>query len=78
MMGCDASGNFDLFSCKQVTGSGLQEEEGFLGDNVVELLDVICIIATYCDDLGLDEWIICAIEGVTCLFAVFDKSCSCH
>jgi len=53
-MGQDAAGDLNLCSgClrRQVRRGGLEEEEGFFRDRVVEFLDVVQVVATNGDDL---------------------------
>ena len=47
----NASWYFHLSARRQVARRGLQEEEGLLGDSVIELLDVVCIVTTNRYDL---------------------------
>jgi hypothetical protein len=51
MMSNDSSRNLELPTRGQIACSGLQEEEGLLGYGIVQFLDVVCIVATNCDDL---------------------------
>jgi hypothetical protein len=48
-------GNLYFASGGHVTGCRLEEEERFLGDGVVQLLDMVDVVPAYGDDLCIYE-----------------------
>ena len=47
----DSSWDFDYTAGREVTGRWLEEEEWLLGESVVQFLDVIRVVTTYCNYL---------------------------
>jgi hypothetical protein len=53
-MSGDAPWNLDYTARREIAGCRLEEEEWFLWKRILQLLDMIRVITTYCDYLYWD------------------------